>query len=77
MILLALWGPVLVSVANLLTIVLVLISDTLFGHARDRVTLAGLFGAAMIIGAFGILAAETVSNDRHGKEQVLDEDEDE
>jgi len=75
MILLALWGPVLTSVAILLTIVLVLISDTLFGHARETVTLAGLIGAAMIIGAFGLLAAEAGPNVHGGNEQVLDEDE--
>jgi len=77
MILIALWGPVLTSVATLMTIVLVLISDTLFGHARETVTLTGLIGAAMITGAFGILVAEARIKAHGGNinERILEEDE--
>ncbi|KAF8328152.1 uncharacterized protein EI90DRAFT_2974599 [Cantharellus anzutake] len=76
MILLALWGPVVASVGNLLTIVLVLISDTLFGHAREAVTFLSLAGATMIIGAFSILILEAVLKDRRNREEsVIDESE--
>lgn len=42
------------SVGNLLTIVLTLISDLIFGTVA--LTFGGLLGAGMIICAFGILA---------------------
>jgi len=54
MILLGLWGPILVSVGNLLTIVLVLVSDFLFNHGS--ITLWSLLGSGMIVSAFAILA---------------------
>ncbi|KAI0052866.1 hypothetical protein FA95DRAFT_1171878 [Auriscalpium vulgare] len=55
MTLLGIWGPVIVSVGNLLTIVLVLVSDTIFGHAAEVLTIWSLTGSAGIILAFGIL----------------------
>ncbi|KAI9572985.1 hypothetical protein HD554DRAFT_2202791 [Boletus coccyginus] len=53
MILLGIWGPIVTSVGNLLTIVLTLISDLIFGTVA--LTFGGLLGAGMIICAFGIL----------------------
>jgi len=56
MILLGIWGPVITSVGNLLTIVLVLVSDVLLGGATDVVTVWSLIGAGVIVAAFGVLA---------------------
>jgi hypothetical protein len=53
--LLGIWGPVVVSVGNLLTIVLVLLSDILIGQGVDVITPWNLVGAGGIIAAFGIL----------------------
>ncbi|KAH7930939.1 hypothetical protein BV22DRAFT_1053502 [Leucogyrophana mollusca] len=53
MILLGLWGPVITSVGNLLTIVLSLFSDLMFGSVG--LTKWGLLGAGMIVGAFSVL----------------------
>ncbi|KIJ68474.1 hypothetical protein HYDPIDRAFT_82755 [Hydnomerulius pinastri MD-312] len=53
MILLGIWGPIVTSVGNLLTIVLTLISDLIFGTVA--LTFGGLLGAGMIVGAFGVL----------------------
>lgn len=58
MILLGIWGPVIVSVGNLLTIVLVLISDSVFGNGANTITLWGLLGCGMIVGGFAILAID-------------------
>ncbi|KDQ63568.1 hypothetical protein JAAARDRAFT_695624 [Jaapia argillacea MUCL 33604] len=57
MVLLGIWGPVVVSVGNLLTIVLVFISDALFGRPAD-ITLWSLVGAGFIVAAFGVLAMD-------------------
>ncbi|KAF8525057.1 hypothetical protein BU17DRAFT_42073 [Hysterangium stoloniferum] len=54
MILLGLWGPILVSVGSLLTIVLVLVTDFLFNHGS--ITLWSLLGSGMIVSAFAALA---------------------
>ncbi|KAI0348090.1 hypothetical protein BDW22DRAFT_1350236 [Trametopsis cervina] len=56
MILLGLWGPVVVSVGNLLTIVLVFLYDIVFGRAVEAVTAWSLLGSGAIVAAFGILA---------------------
>ena len=45
-----------VSVGNLLTIVLVFLSDTIFGGAADSVTVWSVLGCGSIVLAFGILA---------------------
>ncbi|KAF8516382.1 hypothetical protein JB92DRAFT_2788449 [Gautieria morchelliformis] len=58
MILLGLWGPVLTSVGNLLTIVLVLLTDFLFNH--ESITLWSLLGSGMIVAAFGVLALDMI-----------------
>lgn len=55
MILLGVWGPVVTSVGNLLTIVLVFISDIIFGGAVHTITVWSLLGSGGIITAFGVL----------------------
>ena len=57
-ILLGLWGPVLTSVGSLLTIVLVLVTDFLFGHGA--ITIWSLLGSGMIVAAFGVLALDMI-----------------
>ncbi|KAJ7071050.1 hypothetical protein C8F01DRAFT_1046823 [Mycena amicta] len=64
MVLLGVWGPIVTSVGNLLTIVLVFISDILFGAGVDAVTLGGVVGCALIVGAFGILAYDMIDKRR-------------
>jgi len=61
MILLGVWGPVITSVGNLLTIVLVLFSDLVLGGATDIVTVWSLIGAGVIVAAFGVLAYDMFS----------------
>jgi len=56
MVLLGIWGPIIVSVGNLLTIVLVLISDCVFGAGTDSLTTWSLLGSGGIVLAFGVLA---------------------
>ena len=52
-ILLGVWGPIVTSVGSLLTIVLTLFSDMIFGTVA--MTLGGLVGAGIIVGAFALL----------------------
>lgn len=52
-ILLGVWGPIVTSVGSLLTIVLTLFSDMIFGTVA--LTLGGLVGAGIIVGAFAVL----------------------
>ncbi|KAI5122614.1 hypothetical protein M0805_004825 [Coniferiporia weirii] len=59
MILLGVWGPIVTSVGNLLTIVLVMISDLIFGNAIETLTVWSIVGSGMIISAFAVLAYET------------------
>ncbi|KAI0669857.1 hypothetical protein C8Q78DRAFT_1038107 [Trametes maxima] len=56
MVLLAAWGPIVTSVGSLLTIVLVFLSDAVFGGAVETVTVWSLLGCGAIIAAFAILA---------------------
>ncbi|KZT02682.1 uncharacterized protein LAESUDRAFT_661140 [Laetiporus sulphureus 93-53] len=56
MILLGVWGPVVTSVGSLLTIVLVFISDIIFGGAVETITPWGLLGSGSIVIAFALLA---------------------
>ncbi|GJJ13775.1 hypothetical protein Clacol_008032 [Clathrus columnatus] len=58
MILLGIWGPILTSVGNLLTIVLVIIADFFFNHGA--VSIWSLIGAAMIASGFAILALDMI-----------------
>ncbi|EGO03048.1 hypothetical protein SERLA73DRAFT_176566 [Serpula lacrymans var. lacrymans S7.3] len=53
MILLGVWGPIVTSVGNLLTIVLILLSDVIFGFAA--ITPWSLAGAGTIVAAFAVL----------------------
>lgn len=55
-ILLGVWGPIITSVGNLLTIVLVFFSDVLFGAGTEAVTAWGLVGSIVIVAAFAVLA---------------------
>jgi hypothetical protein len=59
-ILLGIWGPIVVSVGNLLTIVLVLLSDITVGQGIDVITPWNLAGSGGIIVAFGILVCDMV-----------------
>ncbi|KAG8997516.1 hypothetical protein FRB90_012494 [Tulasnella sp. 427] len=54
LVLLYVWGPVLTAVASLLTIVLVLMCDVLFGNGMQTLTAGTLLGSTMIVGAFGL-----------------------
>ncbi|PIL31921.1 transporter [Ganoderma sinense ZZ0214-1] len=56
MVLLGVWGPVVTSVGSLLTIVLVFLSDAIWGGAVDMVTIWSVLGCTSIIVAFAILA---------------------
>ncbi|KAF5313178.1 hypothetical protein D9619_003283 [Psilocybe cf. subviscida] len=56
MVLLGIWGPIIVSVGNLLTIVLVLISDVIIGGGTDVLTFWSMLGSGIIVLAFGVLA---------------------
>ena len=54
------WGPIVTSVGSLLTIVLVFISDAIFGDAVDTVTIWSTLGCSAIVFAFGMLAYDMV-----------------
>jgi len=61
MILLGVWGPIIMSVGNLLTIVLVLISDTIFGAGIEVLTFWSVTGSGVIVLAFGVLVYDMSS----------------
>ncbi|RDB29309.1 hypothetical protein Hypma_015545 [Hypsizygus marmoreus] len=56
MVLLGTWGPIITSVGNLLTIVLVLVSDMVFGAGPEALTMWSLVGCSVIVAAFSVLA---------------------
>lgn len=56
MILLGVWGPIIASVGSLLTIVLVVISDALWGAGMEALTFWSISGSTIIVAAFGMLA---------------------
>jgi len=60
MILLGIWGPVVASIGNLLTIVLVFISDMIVGNGVEPITVWNVMGAGSIVAAFGILAHDVM-----------------
>jgi len=60
--LLGLWGPVVVSVGCLLTIVLVLLSDITVGQGVGVITPWNLAGSGGIVVAFGVLVYDMVQN---------------
>ncbi|CAE6521745.1 unnamed protein product [Rhizoctonia solani] len=55
MILLSLWGPIVVSVGNLLTIVLVMLADVVLSRDLSVITFWSFIGSGLIIGGFAIL----------------------
>ena len=55
------WGPVVTSVGNLLTIVLVFLSDAIWGGAVEKVTFWAVLGCSSIVIAFAILAYDLMS----------------
>lgn len=59
-ILLGVWGPVVTSVGNLLTIVLVMLSDVILGNAVGSLTLWGIAGSTMVVCAFAVLAHDSL-----------------
>lgn len=65
MILLGIWGPVLSSVGNLLTIVLMLIVEALFMQAAAPAGLS-LVGCVLIAGGFGVLLWDVI-RDAHSR----------
>jgi len=60
MILLGIWGPIVASIGNLLTIVLVFISDMIVGNGVEPITVWNVMGAGSIVAAFGILAHDVM-----------------
>jgi len=62
MTLLGIWGPIVVSVGNLLTIVLVLLSDITFGQGVEVITPWNLAGSGAIVVAFGILVYDMIQH---------------
>ncbi|GAA5887999.1 hypothetical protein JCM5296_001526 [Sporobolomyces johnsonii] len=77
MLLISLWGPVVASVANLLTLILVAVSDALFVPSAPPLTTSSLIGGGMIVCAFaGLIWGEygygagtttTGTDDRDGR----------
>jgi hypothetical protein len=63
-VLLGVWGPIITSVGNLLTIVLVFISDVLFGAGVAAVTTGSVVGCGIIVAAFGVLAYDMLDKRR-------------
>ncbi|KAF9478535.1 hypothetical protein BDN70DRAFT_879881 [Pholiota conissans] len=60
MVLLGIWGPIIVSVGNLLTIVLVLLSDVIIGGV-EVLTIWSIMGSGVIVLAFSVLAYDMLS----------------
>ncbi|CAE6419132.1 unnamed protein product [Rhizoctonia solani] len=58
MILLSLWGPIVASVGNLLTIVLVMLADVIISRDLSVITFWSFVGSGLIIGGFAILVWE-------------------
>ncbi|KAF8165417.1 hypothetical protein B0H34DRAFT_689118 [Crassisporium funariophilum] len=57
-VLLGVWGPVITSVGNLLSIVLMVISDIVFGAGPEVLTVWSLTGSGIIVLAFAVLASD-------------------
>ena len=66
LILLGIWGPVITSVGNLLTIILMLIVESLFVEAAPTPSFTGILGCGMIAGGFAVLVWEVVGPGRRG-----------
>ncbi|KAJ7576800.1 hypothetical protein C8J56DRAFT_971620 [Mycena floridula] len=56
MIFIGLWGPIVTSVGSLLTIVLVFVSDIVFGAGLSVLTISSVLGSTMVVAAFGLMA---------------------
>ncbi|EKM83896.1 hypothetical protein AGABI1DRAFT_51463 [Agaricus bisporus var. burnettii JB137-S8] len=56
MMLLSIWGPIITSVGNLLSIVVVVIYEVIFGDGLATLTVWSLLGCGVIVLAFGVLA---------------------
>ena len=54
------WGPIIASIGNLLTTVLIFASDVIFGAGVEVVTFWNFMGSVAIVAAFGILAEDLV-----------------
>ncbi|KAG6851076.1 hypothetical protein H0H93_002968 [Arthromyces matolae] len=61
MVLLGIWGPIITSVGNLLTIVLVFMSDIIFGAGIESLTVWSVVGCGVIVAAFAVLAYDMFS----------------
>lgn len=58
--LLGIWGPIVTSIGNLLTIVLIFISDIIFGAGVESITAWNVIGSGAIMAAFGVLAHDVL-----------------
>jgi len=67
MLLISLLGPVIASVANLLTLILVAAADALFVPSAPPITRSTLLGGGMIVAAFAGLIAGEVRGHQQGK----------
>ncbi|GAA5892212.1 hypothetical protein JCM6882_003612 [Rhodosporidiobolus microsporus] len=68
MVLLSLWGPVIASVSNLLTLLLVALADQLFMPSPPPLTSSTLLGGLCIVGAFGgLIWGEVRGHEREGR----------
>ncbi|KAK4699556.1 hypothetical protein P7C70_g6706, partial [Phenoliferia sp. Uapishka_3] len=63
MILLSLWGPVVASVGNLCTLVLVAVADTFLSASGKGLSNWTLGGSAMVCAAFAMLVAGAIKGD--------------
>jgi len=63
-ILLGVWGPIIASIGNLLTVVLIFVSDVLFGAGMKVVTFWNFTGSVAIVAAFGVLVGDLVTSSR-------------
>ncbi|KEI37069.1 uncharacterized protein L969DRAFT_90121 [Mixia osmundae IAM 14324] len=65
MLLLGLWGPVVASVGNLCTLVLVAIADTFV--MSSALSMSALIGCGLIVGAFSVLLVDMLTSDPESK----------
>ena len=63
-ILLGVWGPIIASIGNLLTVVLIFVSDVMFGAGMKVVTFWNFIGSVAIVAAFGVLVGDLVTSSR-------------
>jgi len=63
-ILLGVWGPIVTSIGNLLTVVLIFVSDVMFVTGMKVVTFWNFMGAFAIVAAFGVLVGDLITGSR-------------